>query len=160
MKRIIFILSIIFLICRCSYSDAFLVSIAITEGEKSKDSWSSNTSISISGNTLSYVKSFNGSIKRNNDSIEKICNLTNKQVAEIQSIIKNNNLLASDSIEDTDSKYKSYEHFINIAADIVLEEKVSRIRINGDISGMRDKDLYINCNKLIYLIQDYVEKCK
>src|SRR5947208_1036338 len=122
MKHIIFILllSVLFIKCSVIHADAFLVSIAVTEGEKSKDSWSSNTSISISGNTLAYSKSFSGSRKHRNGSIDKTCTLTNEQVAAIQDLIKKGNLLVSDSIEDEDSKYKSFERFVNIAADIIM----------------------------------------
>src|SRR5438552_10341841 len=121
MKKTIFIplLLILFFKCFTIHADAFLVTIAITEGEKSKDSWSSNTSISISGNTIAYSKSYSGSRKHRNGNMDKTCTLTNEQVTAIQELIKKGNLLVSDSIEDEDSKYKSYERFVNISADII-----------------------------------------
>lgn len=161
-KTKIFIIAVslfIGLLTRYSYADAFLVSIAITEGEKSKDSWSSNTEININGSTLSYSKSFSGSRKKKNDNIDKTCTLTGEQIAAIQTLIKNGNLLISDTIEESESKYKSYERFVNIAGDFIMEERISKIRINGSVSSMNDKSLYINIYEVINLIEGYADKC-
>lgn len=162
MKKIVFILILSFLFIKCGivHADNFVVSIHFTEGEKSKDSWSSETSISIIGNTLSYSKTYSGSIKNRKKTVDKTCTLTNLQVAEIQKLIKDGNLLISDSIEDKDSKYKSFEHFVNISADIIMEEKVSKIRINGDVQSIEDKELYKSCYKVISLVEEYVDKCE
>src|SRR5205085_8277840 len=101
-------------------ADNFSVSLHVTEGEKSKDSWSSETSISIMGNSVSYFKSYSGSMHHDHKSVDKNCSLTNEQVTDLQKLIKDGNLLVSSTLEEEESKYKSFERFVNIAADIIL----------------------------------------
>lgn len=149
----------LFLFCSSTYADAFIIKISLTEGEKSKDSWTSETVISIDGSQIGYSKTYTGSAIGRNTDVTKTCTLTSDQVAQIQSLLKDKNLLKSDSLTDDESKYKSFERFINLSMTIAFAEKLAKINVNGDVSNLKDKDLYKNCYELINLIQGFVDKC-
>ena len=152
-KSLLIILSFLLLKCSVLHADNFLVSIAITEGESSKDSWSSNTSINIIGNTLSYFKSYGGSKKRKNDSIDKNYSLTNEQVSSIRSLIRDLGLMTS---QEVITERKSPSHFVTISGDFIMEERSSRIRIDGEYGLVEVNDLYKNSYEVINLIEKYL----
>jgi hypothetical protein len=146
------------LFCSCAYADAFLVKISLTEGEKSKDSWTSETNINIDGSQFTYTKTYSGGRKQNSD-VSKTCVLTDDQVANIQSLLKDKNLLVSDKLIDDETKYKSFERFVNLSMTIAFAEKLAKFNVNGDVANLKDKDLYKNCYELINLIEGFVDKC-
>ena len=139
-----------------TFADSFILNISFTEGEKSKDSHSSTTSIEMNGNEIIYSKSFSGygSGKTEN----KTCTFTDEQTSKIQEFLKQNNLNKDDSLFQKSSKYKSYEVFVNVTISLVMWENVSKIRINGDTEEFKGEPLYKNSLKLIALIEGYLDK--
>ncbi len=161
MKKFISVLTILILglFCSQAYADSFIIKINLTEGEHSKDSWSSETSISIDGSTFLYAKSYSGSAKGHSKDVAKNCMLTDDQVTQIQTLLKDKNLLKTDSLFDKDEKYKSFERFVNFSMTASVWETLSRIKINGDVDALKDADLYKNCYALIDLLNDIADKC-
>jgi|GEM_PF-3830094 len=161
MKKYLSILTILILglFCSQSYADSFIIKINLTEGEHSKDSWSSETSISIDGSTFLYAKSYSGSAKGHSKDVAKNCTLTDDQVTQIQTLLKDKNLLKTDSLFDKDEKYKSFERFVNLTMRISVWEALSKISVNGDLSALSDSDLYKNCFALINLLNDIADQC-
>ena len=141
------------------FADSFLVKLNFLDGEKSKDSWTSETTVSIDGSEIKYKKTWSGSAKSRNKDIDKQCTLSDSQVTAIQKIIYDNKLLVKETVTDKDEKYKSYERFVNISLDISLAEALGKIRINGDMVQIKDTDLYKKTMELINLIDDYANKC-
>jgi hypothetical protein len=140
-----------------TFADSFILNISYTEGEKSKDSHSSTTSISMNGNEISYSKSYNG--YKAGKSETKTCVFTDEQTSQIQEFLKQNNLNKDDSLFQKSSKYKSFEIFCNLTISLVMWENVSKIRVNGDRKEFNDEPLYKNSLKLIALIENYLDKC-
>lgn len=161
MNKIIYFVVLFLLLSTSSnvFADSFLIKLNFLQGEKSKDSWTSETTVAIDGSQIKYTKTWSGSAKSRNKDIDKQCNLTDEQVAAIQKIIFDNKLLVKETVEDKNEKYKSYEEFVNISLDISLAEALGKIRINGDIDQIKDTDLYNKTMQLIILIDDYAQKC-
>ncbi len=131
----------------------------MTEGEHSKDSWSSSTSITIDGSQVAYAKSYSGYMRGHVEDVTKTCNFTDDQMTKIQALIKDKNFLKSDSLIDESEKYKSFERFVNLSMSLMMYETISKINVNGEVKVLQDKPLYINCYALINLIQEYIDKC-
>jgi len=161
MKKYLSILTILILglFCSQSYADSFIIKINLTEGEHSKDSWSSETSISIDGSTFLYAKSYSGSAKGHSKDVAKNCTLTDDQVTQIQTLLKDKNLLKTDSLFDKDEKYKSFERFVNISMTISVWEALSKISVNGDADSLNEANLYKNCYALIDLLNEIAGQC-
>lgn len=159
MKNKIVFLSIFFILfsIRISFADSFILIINYTEGEKSKDSHSSDTRIEMTGNEVSYSKSYSG--YNSGKDITKACIFTDEQTSNIQNFIQQNSLNKEDSLIQKTSKYKSYEVFVNLTIKLVMWENISKIKINGDTKEFKDKPLYLNSLELIKLIESYLDKC-
>jgi hypothetical protein len=160
MKRIAGILFLLILMNFPSkiFADSFIIEIYYLDGEKSKDSWSSETNVSVDGSSIIFSKKWSGSAKSRNKDIEKKWNLSDEQVSALQKIIWDNKLLVRETLEDKDEKYKSYERFVNLAVSISLAEAMGFIKINGDMLQIQDSDLYLRTMKLMNLIDEYAQK--
>lgn len=148
------------MVSSCTRADSFIVKIVCTDGERSKDSWAYTEYINISGNNVSYSKKHTGHMHGEPQDIEKSCTFTDEQIARIQKVINEKNLMTTDSLFDQSTKYKSFENFENLTIDIAWDEKISKIRMNGDLLELKDHDLYKNSHKLLELAISYVDKCK
>ena len=161
MNKIIYF-AVLFILMNVSsnvFADSFIIKLNFLNGEKSEDSWTSETTVLIDGSQIKYTKSWSGSAKGRDKDIDKQCNLTDEQVSAIQKIITDNNLLVKEAAEDKDEKYKSFERFVNISLDISFAEALGKIRINGDMVQIKYLDLYKRTMKLINLIDDYANRC-
>jgi hypothetical protein len=136
------------------HADAFILKITYTEGEKSKDSRSSTTIISMTGNEISYSKTFSGRKVAENQS--KSCVFTDSQTTSIQDFITQNKLNVTDSLFQKHSKYKSFELFVNLTINLVMWENISEIHINGDTKEFDGVRLYENSLELIRIIERYL----
>src|SRR6266511_2133766 len=100
MKTLI-IASTIF-IARICFADSFILEISYTEGEKSKDSHSSTTTIKMTGSEISYAKSYSGHHAGKSES--KTCIFSDSQTSDIQKFLSDNNLNKEDSLFDESAK--------------------------------------------------------
>lgn len=149
----IVILSLLAVIDRQAHADAFVIKISYLEGEKSKDSWLRQRDYNIDGGSFSYSMSYDGHRTKGEKSESKSCILSDTKISDLQKFLDENNLFVNDSLFDKDEKYSSFERFVNLAITVSYAEKVGRIRINGDISGFKEKDLYKRALRLV----DYLE---
>jgi len=159
MKNIFLFIVLFLVVIGYSKSDALRITISLTEGEHSKDSWSSETNISIDGSEIAYTKTYSGHRGTNQKDVSKTCTFTDQQMSDIQNYIKDKNLMRSDSLIDNEEKYKSFERFVNLSMFLAMWERISKINVNGDVSNLEDKDLYKNCYGLIDLITTYLDTC-
>ena len=73
MNKIIYLASFLFLM-NCSsnvFADSFIVKLNFLDGEKSKDRWTSETTVSIDGSEIKYKKTWSGSAKGRNKDVDK-----------------------------------------------------------------------------------------
>jgi hypothetical protein len=142
------------------FSYEFYLKIYYLQGEKSKDSHSSEENITIKGNNVAYSIVFGGQRGENDIDMEKSCTFTKNNIENIKNTIILGELNVIDSLFEEDTKYKSFEQYCNIAIDIELGGNPYSIRINGDIEEFKNKNLYKNSLFLISMIKEMLSECK
>lgn len=142
-----------FVACACSVSgkgtDELLVSVRLTTGERSKDSGSQTTTITIERDAIVWEQTFGGSSRRRPASPRKVYKLSPADKGNLLKLIKSNNLLVTDSIElpRASSNYRYFE----ISVDLTLEGKKGAINISGMRTAVKVKEeqLYQNALTLV-----------
>lgn len=143
MKNVLAILWI--LVCACSVSgdaaDRLYVRAALTIGERSKDSSSQTTTITVSRNAILWERSFGG---RGGETppLRKEFKLSPADKAHLVKLIEANDLLVTDSIELPQAS-SNYRYF-KISADLTLDGKKGAIKISGlrNAVDVREERLY------------------
>jgi hypothetical protein len=158
--EISFILTFAFLFFqRDVFGNDFKLYLTYVQGEKSRDSYTLSTKISIEGNQVTYSKTSSGYIRSKLENEDKSCMFSKVRLDSIINYIITNKLNVTDSLFDESIKYKSYELFTNITLDIENEEINSHIRINGDVSQFENQLLYKNLLDFISYLNDLIENC-
>lgn len=129
--------------------DELSVSVRLTTGERSKDSGSQTTTISVERDAIALERTFSGSSRRHPASPRKVYKLSPADKAKLLKLIKSNNLLVTDSIAlpQVSSNYRYFE----ISVDLTLGGKKGSINISGPRTAaqVKDEQLYQNTMTLI-----------
>lgn len=134
------------------------ISITMTVSEHSRDSNSTRRTIKIDRNRIIYDESHSGYAPRRIEPIHKQHVLTTEEIARLESIIREHNLLTSNSL-----KYPFGEGS-NISYDLTVEIKTrgksSSIRISGPINSdeMKANHIYKDADSLWTYIKSLVDK--
>ncbi len=163
MKRAlyIFIIAIILLVnADSALSQDLSIAISYLEGEKSKDSRSSEETFAITGNNVFYSVKYSGHKSKNEVDMEKVCEFTDGDLKKIRKTIEAKSLNVTDSLFQESSKSKSFEIYTNIVILLTVDFKGSKIRINGDTDEFKDIDLYENSVYFITMLRKMVKNCK
>jgi|SRR4030095_5314297 hypothetical protein len=160
MKILISVLFLILMLLpQAAKCDDLKVDIYYLDGEKSKDSHSSEELISIVGHSASYSIKYSGRRDIKQQDGEKECKFTSGDIEKVKKIIIEKELNVTDSLFEKDSKYKSFEIFCNINIDISMDGKNYKIRINGETKQFDDKELYKNSINFISFLKKMIEDC-
>jgi hypothetical protein len=142
--------------CSLSYATDFRLKISFTEGESSRDSWSSTTTISILGNYFDYSKKYSGVAK--GVDADKKGQLSDDQIQKIVELIVNDKLNITDSISDYTEKLKSnYNQYAEITIYVFLQGMPNTIKIEGDKKSLGNNPVYKGALDLIDLLKDYID---
>jgi hypothetical protein len=119
-------------------TDELLVSVRLTTGERSKDSGSQTTTITVEGDALVWARTFAGSSRRSPNSPRKVYKLSPAEKRNLLKLIKSNNLLVTDTIVilQPSSNYQYFE----ISANLTLGGKKGLINISGPRNAVEVKD--------------------
>lgn len=162
-KRIInitLILAFVFLfIQRNVLGNDFKLNLTYLQGEKSRDSYTISTDISLDGNKVTYTKTSSGYISSKLKDENKSCIFTNARLDSIKNHIAGYKLNINDSLFDQSIKYKSYELFTNISLDLEIDGIITHLRINGDVSQFDKEPLYKNSIEFISYLLDMIDDC-
>ncbi len=123
-------------------TDELLVGIRLTTGERSKDSGSQTTTITVERDSIAWAQSFAGSSRRRPNSPRKVYKLSPAEKRNLLGLIKSNNLLVTDSIE-LPRPSSNYQYF-EISVDLTLGGKQGAVNISGprNAAGVKDERLY------------------
>ena len=127
--------------------------IAVTEGEHSRDSNSSTTSTTLTGNRIHYAKAYRGYRAGRRPAVDKNVDVPDRDLDRIQKLLVENDLLRSrSSISPTDQPGS----YVEIDATITSRNQ----RWTLKFSGMRDKSdsdtLYAGLRALLNEIEQIV----
>jgi len=129
--------------------DALLVSVRLTTGERSKDSASQTTTITVERDAIAWAQTFAGSSRRRPNPPRKVYKLSPAEKRNLQELIKSNNLLVTDSIE-LPRPSSNYQYF-EVSVDLTLGGKKGAVNISGprNAAGVKDERLYRSTLALI-----------
>jgi hypothetical protein len=136
-------------------TDELLVSVRVTTGERSKDSGSQTTTITVERDEIVCVRTYGGSSRRRPDPPRKVYKLSPAEKRHLVELIQSNNLLVTDSttLPRPSSNYQYFE----VSVDITLGGRKGAVDISGprNAAGVKDNRLYQSTRLLIeelYLI--------
>ena len=141
-------------------SQELSIAISYLEGEKSKDSHSSEETFAITGTNVFYSVKYTGHKGKNDVDMEKTCEFTERDIKNIRKTIETKSLGVTDSLFQESSKSKSFEIYTNIVILISMDFKGYKIRINGDTDEFKDSKLYENSVYFITMLRKMVKDCK
>lgn len=129
-------------------SDLYIY-VSLIRVERSKDSNSRRTTITLNGDKVVYEKAYQGYRRNKIEPVRKEFVILNEDVKRLEKLIKDHNLLVSDSLRyPTEGRgFVSFE----ISLDVRSGGKQSRIVISGPnrIRGIKDQKLYMNTRALL-----------
>ena len=127
----------------------FSLNISVTRGERSRDSHSQTTRITLNGRELLYEKSYRGA-RGKTAPVRKSFKITGEDVEKLKKLIRENELLNSDqlAVAGADSGIRRY---FEIALAISLDGKKSSIEIAGprNATEIKEKQIYRRANALL-----------
>jgi len=153
------ILTLIFFITLPVFCSDFNLTINYLNGEKSKDSFSSEERFLISNNNAAYSVKYSGQNDKNKFEKEKNCTFSEQDINKIKDTIINKRINITDSLFSESSKTKSFERYFNISIEFELDDVKTIIKINGDTDELEDTDLYQKTTFLISLIRKMIQDC-
>ncbi len=150
LKYILTILAL--LTCACSVSgkrtDELHIGVQLTTGERSKDSSSQTTAITVERGAIAWERTSGGG-GRETPTLRKEFKLSPADKMKLLKLIRSNNLLVTDSIElpRASSNFRYFE----ISVDVALDGKKGEINISGMRNAVEvtEKTLYQNTLVLV-----------
>lgn len=124
------------------YTDELLINVRLTTGERSKDSGSQTTTITVERDEIAWARTFGGSSRRSPTPTRKVYKLSPSDKLHLRKLIELNNLLVTESIRlpRPSSNYRYFE----ISVGLTLDGKRGAIDISGTRSAVkvREEQLY------------------
>jgi hypothetical protein len=154
MKRFLIVTSacLFFVACACSVygnaTDQLHIGVRVTTGERSRDSSSDTTKITVEQGTIVWERSFTGR-RRGTPPVRKQFKLSSADKRNLLALIRSNNLLVTDSIERP-RKSSNYRYF-EISVELTANGKMGAISISGmrtDVE-VKEEKLYQNSMTLV-----------
>jgi hypothetical protein len=134
-------------------TDELLVSVRLTTGERSKDSNSQTTTITVERDTIVWEQTFGGSNRRRPAPPRKVFKLSPADKGKLRKLITANNLLVTGAIELPQAS-PPY-HYFEIAMDLTLVGKKGSINISGLRTAARVKEEQLYQSTLTLLEELY-----
>lgn len=131
--------------------DDFSLNISLTRGERSRDSHSQTTRITLKGRELVYEKSYSGFRGGARSApLKKTFRLGDAEVEALKKLVRDNDLLASDKLE-VESEAGGIRRYFELALNVNLDGKKSSIEISGPRTAVeiREKPAYRKANALL-----------
>jgi hypothetical protein len=139
--------------CACSVSgkarDTLRVRVWLTTGERSRDTSSQTTTITVEGDAIVWEQTFSGR-RRGTSPLRKEFKLPPAGKRDLLKLIRSNNLLVADSIELPQGAKRSFSYF-EISVALTLGRKKGAIKISGPRTAVKVKEekLYQNTLTLV-----------
>jgi hypothetical protein len=154
MRRLIALTLLALLFPLVSYGDRpedFSLSISLTRGERSRDSHSQTTRITLRGRELTYEKSYSGFRGGAKSApVKKSFRVKDEDLELLKKLVRDNELLASDSLAVAGAT-GGVRRYFEIELNINLDGKKSSVAISGprSASEIREKPIYQRANLLL-----------
>ena len=153
MRRLI-ALTLLALLPLAGYSrrpEDFSLSATVTRGERSRDSHSQTTRITLKGRELIYEKSYSGFRGGAKSApVKKSFRIKDEDLELLKKLVRDNELLASDALA-VEGPEGGVRRYFEIELNINLDGKKSSIEISGprNAADIREKKIYRKTNALL-----------
>jgi hypothetical protein len=132
-------------------ADDFSLSVSLTRGERSRDSHSQTTRITLKGRELLYEKSYSGYRGGSRSvPVRKSFTLKEEDLELLKKLVRDNDLLTTDvlALAEAESGIRRYFQF---AMRINLDGKKSSIEVSGsrEATEIREKQIFRRANALL-----------
>lgn len=154
MRRLIALILLTFLLPLLAHAnkpDDFSLSIILTRGERSRDSHSQTTRITLQGSELVYEKSYSGFRGgARSVPVKKSFKIKDEDLAELKKLVSENGLLNSDALAVA-GEASGVRRYFELTLNINLDGKKSSIEISGprSASEIKEKKIYRKANALL-----------
>ena len=128
---------------RCT--DDVRITVSIIEGEHSRDSNSSSTTITIKDNALVYDRSYAGYGARKRKPTHQEIELTGQEIDQLKQMVFKNSLLVSRSMELPTGAGR----YVIVTMNLQVGKKKSAIKVSGMTSRIENEKLYKSATALI-----------
>lgn len=158
MKKFLIVTSaFLFLVaCACAVSanatDELHIGVRLTTGERSKDSSSETTKITVEQDTIVWERTFGGR-RRTTPPSRKEFKLTAADKQKLLTLIRSNNLLVTDSIV-LPQKSSNFRYF-EISVELTLDEQEGSISISAMRTAVEVKEQKLYQNTITLLKELY-----
>jgi hypothetical protein len=125
------------------------INVSLTKIERSKDSNSRKTTITVSGNEIVYEKTYSGAGRNRTKPVRKEYKITDEEIKRLSKVVSDQDLPTSDSREYPAAGGGFL--FFEISLHVRAEGKQSQIEISGPskAAGVRDGKLFKKANALL-----------
>ena len=155
MKTLSIVTSAVLLIVTCAGpasgrgADELLVRVRLTTGERSKDSGSQTTTITVERDAIVLARTYGGSSRRRPDPPRRAYRLSPAEKRKLLDLIKSKDLLVTDSLA-LPLPSSNYQYF-EVAVELTAGGRKGAINISGPrtAAGVKDKRLYQSTLTLI-----------
>jgi hypothetical protein len=159
MKRVV---ALLLLLCAfpfvASGADVLNLKLRMTTGERSRDSNSMTTSITVSGGTIVYNVSYGGR-NRGREPEQKEFKLEKADQKRLIELIKAKNLLVTKSVERTvDDSGPSYYFELSLSTETNGSKGLISIKGPRKAPDIKDSDLYKNTIALVDAIYEIIHR--
>jgi len=129
--------------------DQLHIGVWLTTGERSKDSGSNTTAITVERDAIVWERTSSRDRRRKTPPLRKEFRLSPADKPNLLKLIRSNNLLVTDSIEIPQDA--SYYRYFRISVDLTLGKKKGAIKISGPRTAVQVKEekLYQNTLTLV-----------
>jgi len=150
------LLLLLLLICSCSLqtpcrrADDLFISVTLVRGERSRDSNSKTTTITLEGNAIIYVQTRHGAGAGRLKPIRKEFKLSGEDKKRLVGLIDERNLLVTDGVEYPAAE-SGIRHYFEISVRLLSNGKKGAITIKGPTNAVavKEEKLYKAATALI-----------
>lgn len=162
MTRLIALLFLLFAIpavALCDDDKSMSLSIKITTGERGRDSNSTTTSIAISGESIVYKVTYGGRNRGRLPEQNKEFKLESADQKRLVDVIKNKNLLVTESITGKEEeKGNSYYFALSLSPEINGSKGTISIKGLRKATDIKESELYKNATALIEMVYEIIHR--
>lgn len=137
------------LFARADKADTLSLRLTMTRGERSRDSNSATTAITINGETLLYKKTYGGRLRGRAPETKEL-KLKAEDQRNLIKLIQDRNLLRKDSIEREQAVSGIYFYF-DLSIEAAVNQSTGSVHIKGSrkASDLKEEKLYKDAMALI-----------
>lgn len=125
------------------------ISVTLTKTERSRDSNSRKTTVTVSGNNIAYERIYRGAGRTGREPVRKEFKLTDEEMRRLEKVVLDQDLLTSGTLEyPTEGGGLVY---FEISLDVRFDGKQAQIEMSGPskAEGVKDAKLFKNSNALV-----------